>query len=509
MIRMGSVIMRIFQSIHGSVLILFTVVFAWGTCVPGSTADTKSTGAAARQNSGMLSLIEMAPELYHTAKRYDRFYGDANTTHGHILETGYLFGNAGGARDYLVDHGVYVDFGVTQFAQRNVSGGDRKESRYPGSMDGWLWFDTGKAGLWPGGAAFLHGEGRWPSNLDSEVGTLLPVNFDNTMPDSDPQDSNWALSEWYLMQGLPWNFLALAGKVDMAAWADTNMFANRERSQFVYTGLINNPIAGVFFPYTALGGWLSWSPSKAHTLVAVWSLAEDSATENGFDNLTTKDNAYAFQYVFATEIAKRPGRYVFDAAYSTKEIQGFDFSARFRQGRSVNIDPLTDVVIRIPGLELNEENDNYAVIGNFSQYLWVEKDSAKTFNNRQETTGHAALTHHNNPPVGIGVFGRAGWAPNDRNAIDQFYSLGIGGNGMLIPGRDSDQWGIGWAGSHISSDLRDLPVGLDDWEHAYEVFYNFAVTPAVHLSLDAQYIDQADLSIDATTILSMRLQMDF
>jgi ATP/maltotriose-dependent transcriptional regulator MalT len=41
------------------------------------------------------------------------------------------------------------------------------------------------------------------------------------------------------------------------------------------------------------------------------------------------------------------------------------------------------------------------------------------------------------------------------------------GYGMIIPGRDNDQWGIGWSGTHISSDLRDdldlLGIDLDSF----------------------------------------------
>jgi carbohydrate-selective porin OprB len=467
--------------------------------VPGSAADTKTNGAAVRQSSGMLSLIEVAPELYFTAKRHSKFYGDPNTTHGNILERSYLLGNPGGVRDTLVDHGFYFDFGVTQFLQRNVSGGDDKNTRYNGSADAWLWFDTGKAGLWPGGAAFLHGEGRWRSGINTDTGSLLPSNFDQTMPDADPNDSNWALSEWYFLQGLPANFLAAAGKIDDAAWADTNMFANSERDQFLYTGLINNAIAGVFFPYTTLTGWLTWSPSKAHTLTGVYSMSEGKATaeKGAFDTLTTKDNSYAFQYIFATEIAKRPGRYLVAALYSTKEIPSFDVSDRQLIGEALGFVPV------------DEKSDNYAVVANFAQYLWVKEGSTEAFNKRREGSPHRALTHHNLPPVGIGIFGRAGWAPDDRNAIDQFYSFGIGGYGMLIPGRDGDRWGIGWAGSHISSDLREFPVGLDNWEHAYEAFYNFMLTPAAHLSVNAQAIEPANEFLDTAYTLGTRLQLDF
>ena len=461
------------------------------------TADTGAKNAVPHQSKGKLSLIEAAPELYYTAKRYNKFYGDANTTHGNFFERGYLLGNPGGNRDYLVDHGFYFDFGVTQFLQGNVSGGNQSRTRYSGSMDGWLWFDTAKAGLWPGGAAFLHGEGRWDQGFNTDVGSMLPANFDTTMPDGDPEASNWALSEAYLIQALPANLLAAAGKMNFAAWGDLNMFANRERSQFLYTGLNSNPLAGVFFPYTALIGWLAWSPSKAHTLTPVYSQGESSATVTGFDTLFNGNDTYAFQYAFTTEIAKRPGRYEFDAAYSTKDIPSFDISERQLIGEIIGAVPV------------DKKSDNYAVIGNFAQYLWVKDGSAKAYNRRLEASPHSALTHHNVPPVGIGIFGRAGWSPKDRNAIDQFYSFGIGGYGMLIPGRDNDQWGIGWAGSHISSDLRDFPVGLRSWEHAYEVFYNFWLTPAVHLSLDAQAIRPADDSLDTAYTLGSRLQLDF
>lgn len=454
-----------------------------------------------------MSLIEVAPELFYTAKRYDRFYGDANTVQGSVLERSFLVGNAGGTRDYLVERGLYLDLGVTQFLQSNVAGGERgtPSVRINGSTDGWLWFDTGKAGLWPGGAAFLHGEVKWSPSVNPDVGSLLPANFDDNMPSADPDDSNVALSEAYLLQALPVNLVAAAGKIDMAAWADTNMFANRERSQFLYTGLVSNAIAGVFFPYTTLGAWLTWSPTKAHTLTAVYAQSEGSATVTGFDTLFNGNDSYAAQYIFATEIAERPGRYLLAGAYSTKDIVGFDVNPRF--GIRVGINPLEDIVIGVPVLE--EHTDNYAVIGNFAQYLWVKSGSVEAFNRRREGKAHAALTHHNLPPVGIGIFGRAGWAPDDRNAIDQFYSFGIGGYGLLIPGRDDDQWGIGWAGSHISSDLRDLPVDLRSWEHAGEVFYNLMLTPAAHLSVNAQIIRPADETLNTALTLGLRLQLDF
>ena len=84
---------------------------------------------------------------------------------------------------------------------------------------------------------------------------------------------------------------------------------------------------------------------------------------------------------------------------------------------------------------------------------------------------------------------------------------------MLIPGRDQDQWGIGWAGTHISSDLRDdaalFRVDLDSFEHAFEAFYNFQLTPAVHLTLNAQAVNSTAKDIDTAYTVGSRLQIDF
>jgi hypothetical protein len=328
------------------------------------------------------------------------------------------------------------------------------------------------------------------------VGSLLPANFDATMPRANNPPSA-KLSELYYMQALPGQLVAAFGKQDFAAWADTNLFANNERTQFGYVGLVSNAIAGVFFPYTATGAWLDWAPNKAHNLVGVWAQADSKAGQTGMDNLFNSDNAYALQYIYSTQIANRPGNYLLAGAYSTKDITGFEVTQR----RLFSNDT-TDLIANVPG---KERSDNYAVIANFAQYLWVDDDSAAAF----EARPHATKARHHTPPLGVGVFARAGWAPEDRNTIDQFYSFGFGGYGMLIPRRDDDNWGIGWAGSHISDDLRDLTSKLRGWEHAVEVFYNFALTPAVHLALDAQSVRPVNKSVDTAYTLGARLQLDF
>ena len=135
------------------------------------------------------------------------------------------------------------------------------------------------------------------------------------------------------------------------------------------------------------------------------------------------------------------------------------------------------------------------MVGNFSQYLFV-----KGPNSRKGL-----------PPIGFGLFGRAGWSPKNRNVIDQFYSAGIGGYGMLIPERDQDSWGVGWAGTHISSDLRGIAnLGkLNSFEHAVEGFYNIEVTPATHVTVNLQVIDSPVKSRDTAVASGARVQLSF
>jgi len=445
--------------------------------------DSSSTG-------GMVSLAEEAPELYYQLRRYPKFYGDPNTINGRMLDRSYLFGDLGGVRDDLVDYGIYFDASVTQFLQSNVSGGQEDDrTRNNGTSDYWVTLDTGKAGLWSGGAIFAHAESSWQAerSINGDVGGLVPPNFDATMP--TPGDSEAiVLPELYMVQALSSKFLVLAGKANWGGVADNNVFANNERTQFSYTGLVNNPILGAFIPYTSLGMGGVWTPSKEHTVAVVGVQSKGKATTTGFDDFNGEYTGGG-QYQYSPTIGGNlPGNYRAIAGYTNKDVAAFDIDRRQLIEQILGIVPVA------------EKSDNYAFLVNFDQYLWVKDE--------QPLPRRKHL-----PPNGIGVFGRAGWAPDDRNVIDQFYSAGIGGYGMLLPGRDYDNWGVGWAGTHLSSDLRAaaqaLNVELDDFENALEAFYNFELTPATHLTLNAQAVDSTAKTYDTAYAVGLRLQIDF
>ena len=71
------------------------------------------------------------------------------------------------------------------------------------------------------------------------------------------------------------------------------------------------------------------------------------------------------------------------------------------------------------------------------------------------------------------------------------------------------RWGLGWAGTHISSDLRQVISTLHTFEHAFEVFYNVEVTPAVHVTVNTQVVESAGKSRDTAVASGARLQVSF
>ncbi len=110
------------------------------------------------------------------------------------------------------------------------------------------------------------------------------------------------------------------------------------------------------------------------------------------------------------------------------------------------------------------------------------------------------------PTQGWGVFGRFGVSDGEANLIHRFYSIGLGGTG-LIPGRDRDGFGIGY----YYLELSDGFVGLltDDGEQGFEVFYNMAVTPWFELSADLQVVDGAIRASDTALAGGLRARIAF
>ena len=463
-----------------------------------SHMDTKAAGKAKtiEEKVKAASLIEQAPIVVDINRRYFKFYGQQyETVLGGILERSQILNNWNGGRDKLVDAGVYFDVTLTQNFMSNVSGGtDTSSFKYTGSLDLFLNLDTAKLtnAAWPGGNIFLHGERRWNNGVQSDAGSAIPPVYDDTMPNAT-DDNEFDLSEYYLVQALSPKLTAWVGQMNGAGLIDGNQFANSEKHQFMNTALVDNPAVGAFAPYTAFTAAAVYLPTQENVLIAGVMDQSGQADKSVFDTWDADKTVFVASYGWMPEFSGLPGRYQIVGAYSNKKIPDYELSNRLELTREL-------IGIDTP---INKSG-NYIGLATLDQYLYVKDKTRMT---------------------GWGLFGRWAMTPKNRNVIDQFYSFGIGGRGCLIPGRDLDFWGLGWAGTHLSKDLRNdlkfVDVDLDSYEHVIEGFYNIALTPAIHLTLDAQYIlnpvvAQAEKDTGGSVasdnhafVLGTRLQIDF
>jgi porin len=115
-----------------------------------------------------------------------------------------------------------------------------------------------------------------------------------------------------------------------------------------------------------------------------------------------------------------------------------------------------------------------------------------------------------NPKVGWGLFGMVGGSDGNPSPVEIFVHGGVGGN-SLIPGREEDNFGIGYYFVGVSDDLRDtvdFVVPLDD-EQGVEIFYNLALTGWLHLAADVQIIDPFLARRDTATVFGIRGKIAF
>jgi porin len=368
-----------------------------------------------------------------------------------------LTGDWGGLRNQLAEQGYSIQLDVEQLIQSSARGGADTNSafRYSGSWDLRLKFDTGRMGLWPGGLLELHAESFFGQGLNSKVGST--VNDDALFPLAGSKDV--MLSQVQYTQFLSENFGITLGKLD-TTWGDRNEFAWIHGDNFLHTNFRWNPITARTVPYSPLGAgafifgdWGQWSVSVFDT--------EGLPNRSGFDTVFEGGTTLATEARFNVKPFGLPGQQTLGFVWSDKAFTILQQDPRVRL--RIRSGPLRDL-LRL-NRSLGSESGSWAAYYNFDQYVFTEADDRSQ---------------------GIGVFGRIGVSDGDANPIQSFYSVGVGGKG-IIPTRDHDRFGLGyfytnWGDSALASVL-DVNVA-----QGIELFYNIQVTPWLQISPDLQVL---------------------
>lgn len=402
-----------------------------------------------------------------------------------------LTGNWGGLRDDLAAKGINFNLSVTQILQHNAHGGRETSDgmRYSGSGDLTITFDTEKMGLWPGGLLLLNAEPKWGDGVNEKVGSLIPVNMDAVKPGFD-EGCMMTLSEWIYFQSLFDKKLTLvAGKLDGSRAFDRNAFANDERTQFMNVALRNNPIIPAFLPYTNLGIGAIVDPTDWLSVITAVADSEGRAKTTGFETAFhgPTHTTVIHEWAFKIKPFDLPGTQRFGFVWSSREFEHLQPVSPFRETgplmiRLLGLDRASKLVRMIA--PFNTSPDNVGLYYNFDQYLYTEKCD---------------------PTQGVGLFGRFGWAREDVNPVNYFYSLGVGGRGV-IPDRDKDTFGIGYFHANLSNDL----PSVFSYESGVEMFYNIEICPWLHISPDIQVIRNPGGAgfNDCSLVYGFRMQMD-
>jgi porin len=375
----------------------------------------------------------------------------------------------------------------------NITGGKKQGWEYSGRGDMVMNLDTGKMGLWPGGFFTVEVEGNYNRSINLDTGALMPVNTNQLFPTTGKDQLN--IPAVSFMQFFSHYFGVLVGKVATITSnsGDMNEFAHgKGDTQFFNTALNVNPALLLTVPYSTLAGGVVILPTKdpKEAIITILALDGDgAANRSGFDTVFEGNTAYAIEGRMRTDFFGMTGHQLLGATYSTKNFSSLDQSLR------ILIDTNT----------IKQEDNSWSLYYNFDQYIYEPKKGQ-----------------------GVGIFGRFGASDGDANPIHYFYSIGVGGKGV-IPKRKLDEFGAGFYYVEISNPtftglLENTRSFLRD-EYGVEVYYNIALTPWMKLTPDLQVIRPAQQDVlqidkehlllskkkevDTATVIGLRLQVVF
>ena len=401
-------------------------------------------------------------------------------THGgDFMERAFLSGDWGGVRDRLVNRGIRYDLILTQTLQDVTSGGLKRGAEYGGKFEMLFNFDLDRMHILPGGLVTIRTESKYGDSVNRSSSALLAVNDTLFFPDTQGDDDLFlAVTELRYTQFFSKHLGAFMGKI-ITLGGDVNEFAaGRGDRQFMSHSFLASPVTALVNPYSGLGAGVFWMPSPNITVTSSVYTRNDASTTTGVSQLDdglTSSTAIRTQH----EFNELPGgmnlafQYSFDGDFTNLEGQFVD------QG-----------VLNIP-----ENDQSWNSFWNMWQYLSIEDPS-----NRKVDVANGQTDLQ-----GFGFFVRAGIADRDTNPVSWSLSAGIGGRG-IFDGRDDDTFGIGFASSKLRDNLLTNSALVNDGASRWEAYYDFALTPAVGLTLDVQHTDTLLDNLDPATILGIRMR---
>jgi porin len=401
-----------------------------------------------------------------------------------------LTGAWGGVRTNLANKGVQFGLQWNQYSQGIVDGGRDRTSTYGGNLDYTLNLDLMRMGVLQGALVKFRAETRYGRSVNGLAGPVLPVNSDASFPLTSKLDDDIALTVTDLnyTQFLSEHLGLIVGKLDTLD-ADLNEFASgRGTSEFMNANFLFNPALALRLPYSTLGAGVVWmpipnGPKGGITVTSTIINTADSSTTTGFEDFGD-GNTWTTEADFQYRLGRLPGGMNVGGLYSFDQ----------------NFAKLDTRLVLEPGQGLVDpkKHSTWAVYWSGWQYLYASGPTDRPID----------LLNGEPDVKGLGLFSRLGFADKETNPIDWAVSGGLGGRG-LIPTRDHDVFGLGYYYNHIQGTTLFTVLGIKDSAQGFEGFYDIAVTPACHVTLDVQVAEPEGSRVHTATILGLRASLGF
>ena len=315
--------------------------------------------------------------------------------------------------------------------------------------------NLGKLGFWNGLSLVVHGEYNYGEQLNGAGGVVAPVNTALYFPGNEGADA-FDVSSLYFQQRFG-DFGSLAvGKINMVDIAAAKPFMGGAGIDSFWNIVFTAPPSGTVPPY------LFGALASLRTELATYQLwvydPTDAVNRTGFEDPFANGITFRGSVEWPIKVFGLSGHQGLVATYSTEP------------GGTDDLDEL--LVPPFPPGFAGIKDTRYYFAYTFDQYIYQSTE---------------------NPQEGFGLFGQVGFSDGNPNRLAWSALTGLGGTGLLLPGRDRDTWGIGYYYAGLSSDLKlalSPLLELKD-EQGIEIFYNFEVTPWFTLGLDLQVIEPA------------------
>ncbi len=398
-----------------------------------------------------------------------------------LLHQEALTGDWNGRRSHWKDKGVALESSLTQFYQGVASGGTETGSEYNGTAQAELKFDLGKLAGWQFWSAEIKAETRFGGPLVTGTGSISPVNTAAIIPGAD--GTVFSVTAVNFTKLFPMNlkegklFAVSFGRYNLIDLLDEKFFAGGGTERFLNIAQIGPLTVLRQVPLVTNAVSLAYIRGGQPFITFAIMDPNDHSLDPGLSDLFADGVTFAPGINFAAKYRGKTAKHSVGGAITTKAYTPFD---AIRQAI-------------IPGPPLNPvepQRGSWSVNYTFRQFI-VEP-----------TVGN-----------GWGFFGQVSFADQATSPITTFFDVGLGGT-RLIPSRPRDEFGVSYAYTDLSDELKDnldlLPFGGRlRVEHQLEAFYNFFLTPWFQLTGDVQVLRPNRVAADTAIVPAVRLRIVF